>query len=285
MEKRTVSVANGRELVYRELGPATGVPIVYCHGGFMSGLDIAPWSDALVAKHARVIAPARPGIDGSTPASGRNTADWADDVRALLDALEIDRASVFGWSMGGQYALACAALLPDRVTRSVCIAGALPLDDDATMRELNKMDQRLTKESEHRPWMARLEFMTMASIAKYTPRLWTRILTRDLPVAEAAVVRAFSDPGLAKAAAVGLSKPSAIVDEYLAWARPWGFDIGDIAVPTTIWQGTADTLIPAHWGEELAKGIPHARLRLCADEGHFVAYAHQAEILDELTGS
>ena len=285
MEKRTLTLANGRSLAYRELGPRTGRPIVWCHGGFMSGLDIAPWADALLTANARVIAPARPGIDGSAPAPGRTTADWADDVRALLDALEIERASVFGWSMGGQYALACAALLPDRITRAVCIAGALPLDDEATMRELNKMDQRLTKQSRHGAWMARLEFMTMASIAKFMPRLWTRILTKDLPDAEAAAVRALSDPALAKAASVGLANASGVIDEYLAWARPWGFDIGDISVPTAIWHGTADALIPARWGEELAKRIPNARLRMCTDEGHFVAYSHQAEILDDLTGS
>ena len=285
MEKRTLTLANGRSLAYREFGPQSGNPIVWCHGGFMSGLDIAPWADALLTANARVIAPARPGIDGSAPAPGRTTADWADDVRALLDALEIQRASVFGWSMGGQYALACAALLPDRITRAVCIAGALPLDDEATMRELNKMDQRLTKQSRHGAWMARLEFMTMASIAKFMPRLWTRILTKDLPDAEAAAVRALSDPALAKAAGVGLANASGVIDEYLAWARPWGFDIGDIAVPTAIWHGTADALIPARWGEELAKGIPNARLRMCTDEGHFVAYSHQAEILDDLTGS
>ena len=285
MEKRTLTLANGRSLAYREFGPRTGHPIVWCHGGFMSGLDIAPWADALLTANARVIAPARPGIDGSAPAPGRTTADWADDVRALLDALEIQRASVFGWSMGGQYALACAALLPDRITRAVCIAGALPLDDEATMRELNKMDQRLTKQSRHGAWMARLEFMTMASIAKFMPRLWTRILTKDLPDAEAAAVRALSDPALAKAASVGLANASGVIDEYLAWARPWGFDIGDISVPTAIWQGTADTLIPARWGEELAKRIPNARLRMCTDEGHFVAFSHRAEILDDLTRS
>jgi pimeloyl-ACP methyl ester carboxylesterase len=285
VEKRTLTLADGRSLVYREFGPQTGRPIVWCHGGFMSGLDIEPWRDALLTADARVIAPARPGVDGSAPAPGRNTGDWADDVRALLDALELRGASVFGWSMGGQYALACAALLPDRITRAVCIAGALPLDDPASFRELNKLDQRLTKKSEHSAWMARLEIMTLASIAKYTPRLWTRILTKDLPEAEAAAVRALSDPALARAAASGLSNTKGVIGEYLAWARPWGFDIGDISVPTTIWQGTADTLIPARWGEELAKGIPNARLRMCTDEGHFVAFSHQAEILDDLTRS
>ena len=282
MEKRTIAIGNGRELAYRECGTPDGQPVIYCHGGFMSGLDVAPWDDAATAAGVRIVAPARPGLDGSSSASGRTTGDWADDVRALLDGLEIPTASVFGWSMGGQYALACAARLADRVTRAVVIAGALPLTDDQTLHELNKMDQRLTQQARHRPWAARLTLGAMAQMAKHAPKLWTKTLTKDLPDAEAKIVRELSDPGLATAAAAGLASTHGMVDEYLAWARPWGFEAAAIEVPTTIWQGAADQLVPKHWGEALAQQIPNARLSLRDGEGHFVAYSHQAEVLADL---
>jgi pimeloyl-ACP methyl ester carboxylesterase len=66
-------------------------------------------------------------------------------VRALLDSLGTGRAAVLGWSMGGQYALACAALLPGRLSRTSVIAACLPLDDDATFGALNAMDRRFTR--------------------------------------------------------------------------------------------------------------------------------------------
>jgi pimeloyl-ACP methyl ester carboxylesterase len=282
--KSTIEVGSGRVLAYREFGQPDGLPVVYCHGGFMSGLDIAPWDDAARAAGVRIVSPARPGLDGSTSASGRTTAGWAGDVRALLDGLDIEQASVFGWSMGGQYALACAALLADRVTRAVVVAGALPLTDDRASRELNKLDTRLTKQSQDRPWVARLTFVAMAQMAKHAPGMWTKILTKDLPDAEAKAVRGLSDSGLADAAAAGLSSTHGMVEEYVAWARTWGFDAADVQVPTTIWQGSADELIPRHWGEALAQQIPGARLSMCEGEGHFLAYSHQAEILADLIG-
>jgi pimeloyl-ACP methyl ester carboxylesterase len=284
LEQRTVAVGDGRVLAYRELGDPGGRPVVYCHGGLMSGLELAPWDAAASAAGVRIVSPARPGLDGSSPAPGRSTGDWADDVRMLLDALEIERAAVFGWSMGGQYALACGARLPERVTRVVVVAGALPLTDDRVLDELNRMDRRLTHQAQHRPWAARMTFATMGLLARHAPRLWTKSVTKGVPDREAAVVRGLSDPGLARAAAAGLSSTHGMVEEYRAWARPWGFAPADVAVPASIWQGDADGLVPKRWGEELAAQIPGARLSMGAGEGHFLAYSHQDEILHELVG-
>ena len=122
----------------------------------------------------------------------------------------------------------------------------------------------------------------MAKIARHTPGLWTKTLTKGLPDAEAETVRELSDSGLADAAAAGLSSTHGMVEEYLAWARPWGFEVADINLPTTIWQGAADELVPSHWGDALAKQISHAQLSMCEGEGHFVGYSHRAEILGAL---
>jgi pimeloyl-ACP methyl ester carboxylesterase len=282
MEQGTVTIGGGRVLTYREFGTPDGHAVVNCHGGLMSGLEMAPWHGAATAAGVRLVSPARPGLDGSTPASGRTTGDWADDVAALLDGLGIARAAVFGWSMGGQYALACAARLPERVTRAVVVAGALPLTDAAVLRELNAMDRRITRQAEHRPWLARLTLTAMAELARRAPAMWTKRVTKDLPHAEARIVRALSDPGLATAVAACSSSTRGMVEEYRAWARPWGFDTADISVPTTFWQGTADRLVPRRWGEELARRTPSSRLVLRDGEGHFTAYSHAAELLDHL---
>lgn len=48
------------------------------------------------------------------------------DVRALADRLELEKFSLLGWSMGGQYAMACAYALAERVHHTAIIASCLP---------------------------------------------------------------------------------------------------------------------------------------------------------------
>jgi pimeloyl-ACP methyl ester carboxylesterase len=59
---------------------------------------------------------------------GRRVADAAGDVRAVADQLGVDRFCVVGRSGGGPHALACAALLPDRVMRAAVLVGLAPAD-------------------------------------------------------------------------------------------------------------------------------------------------------------
>jgi pimeloyl-ACP methyl ester carboxylesterase len=55
-------------------------------------------------------------------------ASAAADVSAIADAIEVDRFAVMGHSGGTIHAMACAALLPNRVIASVCIASLAPFD-------------------------------------------------------------------------------------------------------------------------------------------------------------
>src|SRR5262245_1689679 len=89
----------------------------------MSRLHIVPLEQQLSARGLRVIAPDRPGYGGCSPQPGRALEDSPDDVAALADALGIDRFLVAGHSTGGAYAIACAALLPDRVRATIVGAG------------------------------------------------------------------------------------------------------------------------------------------------------------------
>jgi len=278
----TITLPAGRALAVREYGDPTGRPVVSCHGGLVCGLDVAGFDAAARAAGLRIVSPDRPGIGASDPAPGRTTGDWADDVAGLLDALAIDRAAVLGWSMGGQYALACAARIPDRVIRTVVVAGALPLDDDATFAALNAMDRRLTKLSAHHPHVARDVFRTLGEVARRAPNVWAHLTERGAVPAEAAALDALPDPGIAHAAAAALEHGDGMVEEYRAWVRPWGFTPEDVAGDVVIWQGGADELVPPAWGAQLASRIPGARLEARPDAGHFVAYTHTDEVLADL---
>ena len=86
-------------------------------------------SRQLKANGLRWVSYDRPGYGGSGPHDGRTVASAAADVAAIADALGIGRFAVFGHSGGGP-ALACAALLPERIIGAVSMSAPAPIDAD-----------------------------------------------------------------------------------------------------------------------------------------------------------
>ncbi|WP_239646156.1 alpha/beta fold hydrolase [Nocardiopsis valliformis] len=80
-----------------------GEPVVFVHGNVSSALF---WQRTMLAlpERYRPLAVDLRGFGGSPREAvdaRRGLGDYADDVRALLDALDLDRAHLVGWSMGG----------------------------------------------------------------------------------------------------------------------------------------------------------------------------------------
>jgi pimeloyl-ACP methyl ester carboxylesterase len=121
--------ANGIEINYVEAGE--GEPLVLLHGGMVStnpiwaGVPVAYASHmATLAEHFRVIAPDTRGAGKTVHPGGTVTFDLlADDVLALIDALELDRPLIGGFSEGGITATAVAMRRPGSVRAVVNHAG------------------------------------------------------------------------------------------------------------------------------------------------------------------
>jgi pimeloyl-ACP methyl ester carboxylesterase len=182
---------DGRRVGYALYGDPDGFPVLNCHGGLLSRNDVAPAHDDAYRLGARVISIDRPGVALSDRQVGHAMVDWvATDAMTVLDALGVDRFSVMGWSLGGQYALAAASALPQRVVRVALLAGCPPLDDPIRRAELNRMDRRFATLSTTRPWAARLAFSALHAAARSAPALVTRQACAAMPKQEAAAVRA-----------------------------------------------------------------------------------------------
>jgi pimeloyl-ACP methyl ester carboxylesterase len=108
----------------------------------------------------------RPGFGASTRMPGREFADHADDLSAILDELGIESIPVYGRSGAAPYMLALAARHPKRVKAATIVVGAAPMDDNEgrALIGLNAQGHALAKASD-RDGMARL--LTPVRESKY----------------------------------------------------------------------------------------------------------------------
>jgi len=222
---------------------------VIVHGGSPSSRWKRPGLvDAMERSGLRLLVYDRPGYGGSTRRPGRTVADAVDDVRALADAHGWRRFAVFGGSGGGPHALACAALLGERVVRCAVLSGIRPADpgaaappDEATVR---------------------------SRLAGRAAEILGLIDAGGPEVPDEPGPPALADPdAMARIRATFVDSMDGWVDDTLAFARPWGFDVGAITVPVRIWRGTADDRVPAEHAEWLLARIATARGHVY-DGGH-----------------
>ena len=281
----TVTLPDGRALGYEEYGDPAGFPVLSFHGGLSSRLDAAPADSAARLLGVRLIAPDRPGMGLSTFQPRRRLTDWPADVSSLADSLEIQQFAVMGWSLGGAYAAACAALLGERVTAAALLSSSVPLDLYGTTRGLTLEDRALLVLAHRAPWLA--SALIKASIVHASNTALLKAVMRTVPQVDRVALRQFGPPELAMAFVREAVRqgPDGCVEDYRIFGEPWGFPLDVIAVPVHIWEGAADSSGPVGYREFLARHIPHATVTVVPDEGHISLLPNQAPvILAELLG-
>ncbi|MDM8085211.1 alpha/beta hydrolase [Cellulomonas cellasea] len=253
-----IHLRDGRTL--RAYDTAPGDPdratVVWHHGSPQSGELLGPLVTAAAALGVRLMSYARPGYGGSTPAPGRDVAAAADDVAQLADALGVERFAVMGASGGGPHALACAALLPERVNAVACLAAIAPPTGDedwyAGMASPEGLRAAAAGGREARERYAQdAEF----DPASFTEADWAAL---------AGEWAALGDD----AAHAGQAWPGGLVDDDVAFARPWGFDVAQVRAPVLLVQGGQDRVVPTRHVDLLAAALPAAEAWRRPDDGH-----------------
>lgn len=112
-------ISTGARLFYEEHNPDAATPVVLLHGLLGTGrTNLGHVIDWLAAEGYRVIAPSLRGYGESTPKPRDFPLKFyerdADDVIALVDALNLPPAHLLGYSDGGEVALICAGKASDR---------------------------------------------------------------------------------------------------------------------------------------------------------------------------
>ena len=286
----SLTLSDGCLLDVNVSGPDDATPLVVHHGTPGERTQYPPFAEAAAARGLRYVSYSRPGYDGSSRQSGRAVADCAADAVAIVDHLGAGRFYTAGASGGGPHALACAALLPDRVLACATVAGVAPFGADgldflAGMGRENheEFGAALAGPAELQGYLERSAQAFAGVTGKQVAAALGDLVS---PVDVAALTGEFADyvaESFRKAVANGIW---GWFDDDLAFTRPWGFQLNGIRVPVVVWQGGQDRMVPFAHGQWIAAHLPSARAKLLPAEGHLsIAVDKFGEIVGELLTS
>jgi pimeloyl-ACP methyl ester carboxylesterase len=256
-----VLTADGRVLHTYDIGPTERTDelvVLWQHGTPNTGAPPEPLFEPARSLGIRWIGYDRPSYGGSTPHPDATVATAADDARQIADQLGIGRFTVFGHSGGGPRALACGALLPDRVVAVVSVSSPAPwpapgLDYFAGMSDGGARELRAAARG-------RAELQEVLAANEFDPQSF-------IPADYAALEGSWSwFNGIVEAATA--NGFDGMVADLVGAMAAWGFDPAAVSAPTLIMHGTADRMVPSSHSEWLAAHCPAAELRLSPGEGH-----------------
>ena len=261
MRERDVLTADGRVLHTYDLGPterSDELVVLWQHGTPNTGAPPEPLFEAARSLGIRWIGYDRPSYGGSTPHPDATIATAAADARQIADQLGIGRFTVFGHSGGGPRALACGALIPDRVVAVVSVSSPAPwpapgLDYFAGMSDGGARELRAAARG-------RAELQEVLAANEFDPESF-------IPADYAALEGSWSwFNGIVEAATA--NGFDGMVADLVGAMAAWGFDPAAVSAPTLIMHGTADRMVPSSHSEWLAAHCPAAELRLQPEAGH-----------------
>ncbi|HEU5214378.1 MAG TPA: alpha/beta hydrolase [Gaiellaceae bacterium] len=286
MSELAVALRDGRTLHVYDEGDPDGNVVVQHHGTPGSGLSYPPDLELARERGLRIVSYDRAGYGGSTPHPGRRVADVVPDIEDVLDELGIERYAAFGGSGGCPHSFACGGLSA-RCVAAAAIACPAPyeaegLDWLAGQGEQNQEEwaAALAGPEALEPYLEH----EAAEVRAATPEQIKEVLATVLPPVDAAVLTGdraeHSKRGMDRALEHGIAGWR---DDDLAFMHPWGFELDEIRVPTLLWQGVQDKMVPvahAHW---VAERIPGVEAHISEEDGHLsIAVGRLGEILDWL---
>ena len=246
------------DVYYEEQGQ--GHPLVLVHG---TGADTFSWTEMtpILARSFRTIALDMRGF-GQTrrPPEPLLSHDvWREDLRRFIESLGLERVALAGWSLGGTVALNFAVHHPSRLSHLVILGSASPrvaLSDRGGFAERIRLAQ--AGEPIETIIARTFEFTASALsplVRTTNPR--AEALTRELLLRN-------RPEWYAEAVAANARRPDI------------GARLGEIACPTLIIVGDADTRNGAEHAQDLSKAIPGAYMKVIESCGHFYGFEQPA---------
>jgi pimeloyl-ACP methyl ester carboxylesterase len=260
---KTIDV-NGTPFAYRELGPATGVPVIFLHH-LAAVLD--NWDprvvDGIAAKR-RVITFDNRGVGASGGKTPNTIEEMAHDAVAFIRAMGFDQVDLFGFSMGGMISQVIAQTEPELV-RKLVLAGTGPaggegIDKVTAITYLDLVRGWLTfKDPKTYLFFTRTP-NGKAAAAAYMERLKERTNDRDKPI---------SIPTSFRAQLKAIQR----------WGKQAPADLSRITQPVLVMNGDHDRMVPTANTVDMAKRFPNAELKIYPDAGHGGVFQYHDEFV------
>ncbi|AWN44406.1 alpha/beta hydrolase [Methylobacterium durans] len=248
---RTVSAA-GTTFFYRQLGPATGVPVVLLNHW---GANLDNFDPRIVdgfAASRPVFALDYRGVGASGGKAPLTVAEMATDTVATLRALGLDQVDLVGFSLGGfvaqDVALRALTLVRRLILAGTGPAGGIGIERVGAVSWPLILKGLLTfKDPKTYLFFTASEPSRRAAKA-FLGRLRERTKDRDAPVGMGTFLRQLK--------------------AIKAWGRQTPQDLGRIASPVLVANGDRDLMVPSSNSADMARRLPNAELVLYEDAGH-----------------
>src|SRR5437763_6790432 len=248
---QTITVG-GVQFAYRQLGPDTGVPVVFLTH-LAAVLD--NWDprvvDGIAATH-RVIAFDNRGVGASGGSTPTSIEEMARDAVTFIRALGFDQVDLFGFSMGGMIAQVIAQGEPQLV-RKMILAGAGPaggegIDKVTRITYLDTARALLTRQDPKQFLFFTRTANGRRAGKEFLARLEERTKDRD------------------KAISVGSFR--AQLKAIHRWGRQKPADLAGIHQPVLVMNGESDRMVPSKNTVDLDRRLPDSQVVLYPDAGH-----------------
>jgi pimeloyl-ACP methyl ester carboxylesterase len=259
---RTIS-ADGVTFAYRELGPATGVPVVFLTH-LAAVLD--NWDPRVIdgiAAHHRVITFDNRGVGASTGATPDTIAAMAKDAVTFIRALGPGQADLLGFSMGGMIAQVIAQDEPQLV-RKLILAGTGPAGGEGI--------KNVTRTS---------NLDTIRGLLTFTDPKQFLFFTRTPNGRQAGqeFLARLKERTRNRDEAISLRSYAAQLKAIHRWGLEQPSDLSGIHQPVLVANGDSDKMVPTTNSADLARRLPDSELVTYPDAGHGGIFQFHAQFV------
>jgi pimeloyl-ACP methyl ester carboxylesterase len=244
--------AGGVRFAYRQLGPDTGVPVVFLTH-LAAVLD--NWDprvvDGIAAKHPVITFDNR-GVGASSGSTATTIEEMASDAVTFIRALGFNQVDLFGFSMGGMIAQVIAQQEPQLV-RKMIVAGTGPaggegIDKVTRISYLDTARGLLTHQDPKQFLFFTRTPNGRRAGKEFLARLEERTNDRDKAIS----VRAFR----------------AQLKAIHRWGQQNPADLASIRQPVLVVNGDSDKMVPTENTVDLDRRLPNSQLVVYPDAGH-----------------